>query len=522
MQKTFYITTTLPYVNADLHMGHALEFVRADIVARQKMLEGFDVFFNTGTDEHGMKIYEKATAAGKDPQAFVDENFLRFQESVKIFGMTESLHFVRTTDQHHVKAAQEFWKLCDQNGYIYKKNYQSKYCVGCEAEKTDSELNEKGECVIHPGRALEVLEEENYFFRYSAFTEKLLALYNSRPDFVVPDFRYNEVRAFVERGLADFSISRLKEKMSWGIPVPNDPAHVMYVWFDALTNYISTLGWPHDGRKHEDLFDKYWVNGTPTQYCGKDNLRFQAAMWQAMLLAAGVANSYQIVINGFITAEGGVKMSKTLGNVVDPAVIVLEYGTDALRFFLAKEVSSFEDSPFTIERFKTAYNSGLANGLGNLLSRTLKMGETYFGGALELDETVSVPIVATVAGISTDLSVENGTIPQFADTLAATYADHMKNFDINRATVAVWDFLTILDKYISHYEPFRIAKTDLIKTEAILANVLYGLARAAKLLEPILPETSKTIGGHIVMTEEGGKKSFKITPLAAPLFMRKD
>src|SRR3989344_911548 len=360
-KKAFYITTTLPYVNADLHIGHALEFVRADVIARYKKLQGFDVFFNTGTDEHGMKIYEKALSQGKQSQEFVDESFLKFKESVKIFGMDEEiLHFDRTTDAHHIKSAQEFWKKVNDNGYIYKKNYEAKYCVGCEETKSDSELV-NDECPVHPGRPLEIIEEENYFFKYSVFGEKLLKFYEENPNFVIPDFRFNEMKAFVSRGLQDFSISRLKSKMPWGIPVPVDEEHVMYVWFDALTNYISTLGWPENTTPSasgisplaggESLFEKYWVNGNPTQYCGKDNTRFQSAMWQAMLMAAGVPNSHQIIVNGFITADGGLKMSKTTGNVMDPKEIVKEYGTEALRYFMLREVSSFEDSPFTTERF---------------------------------------------------------------------------------------------------------------------------------------------------------------------------
>ncbi|MFZ3015596.1 MAG: methionine--tRNA ligase, partial [Minisyncoccia bacterium] len=380
-QNSFYITTTLPYVNAELHMGHALEFIRADVIARYKTLMGFDVFFNTGTDEHGMKIYEKAEQEELSPQEFVDKIFLKFKDSVKIFGMMPDIHYVRTTDEHHIKAAQEFWKRCDQNGFIYKKNYQAKYCVGCESEKSDSELV-NCECPDHPGRPLEIIEEENYFFKYSAFGDKLLNFYKDNPDFVIPDFRFNEIKAFVERGLQDFSISRLKSKMPWGIEVSGDEDHVMYVWFDALTNYISTLGWPDD----LENFEKYWENGTPTQYCGKDNLRFQSAMWQAMLMAADLPNSHQIIINGFITGDGGIKMSKTLGNVVDPKEIVAEYGIDALRYFLLREVSSFEDSPFTIERFKEAYNSGLANGIGNLTSRIIKMAETNLSAPVVVDD----------------------------------------------------------------------------------------------------------------------------------------
>jgi len=335
-KKTFYLTTTLPYVNAPLHMGHALEFVRADTIARYKKLQGFDVFFNTGTDEHGMKIYEKAKEKGVDPKKFVDEGFEIFKEQLKMFGMSQDVHFVRTTDPYHIIAAQEFWKRVKDNGYIYKKSYQAKYCVGCESEKTDSELNDVGECPVHPGRALELIDEENYFFKFSVFGDKLLKFYEKNPNFVIPYFRLNEMKNFIKGGLQDFSISRLKEKMPWGIEVPDDVDHVMYVWFDALVNYISTLGWPKTCANcassaelaqspsfrpdKECNFCKYWVNGNPTQYCGKDNTRFQAVMWQAMLMASDVPNSYQIVVNGFITGEGGVRMSKSLGNGVDPKI----------------------------------------------------------------------------------------------------------------------------------------------------------------------------------------------------------
>ena len=478
--RPFYLTTTLPYVNADLHMGHALEFVRADIIARYKKLQGFDVFFNTGTDEHGMKIYETAAKNGKTAQDFVDENFVRFKESVKIFGLLDDIHYIRTTDPHHEKAAQEFWKRCADNGYIYKKNYSAKYCVGCEETKTDSELI-NGECPIHPGRPLETIEEENYFFKYSAFTEKLAEFYNKNPQFVVPDFRFNEIKAFVFRGLEDFSISRLKEKMPWGIPVPNDEAHVMYVWFDALTNYISTLGWPTDT---EGNFEKYWVGGTPTQYCGKDNLRFQSAMWQAMLMAAGVPNSHQIVINGFITADGGVKMSKTLGNVVDPKDIVEEYGTEALRFFLAKEVSSFEDSPFTAERFKAAYNAHLANGLGNLSSRILTLSEKY------LAECPAIP---------------EQSIPQ-------EFFDLLGSFDIQKATNYIWEKVQELDQKIQKTEPFKVIKVDEEKGKALISELVLELYTIARMLNPIMPETNEKLKALI----RANKKP------ETPLFMRKD
>jgi methionyl-tRNA synthetase len=352
-KKSFYITTTLPYVNSDPHIGFAMEIIRADTVARWKKLNGFEVFFNTGTDEHGQKIWQKSVEAGVDTQKYVDEYAEKFKNLIPLLDISPDAHFVRTTDEHHIKSAQEFWKLCDKNGDIYKKNYSVKYCVGCELEKTDSEI-ENGHCTIHPNLELEVREEENYFFKFSNYGQKLLDFYKSNPCFVIPESRFNEIKSFVSSGLQDFSISRLKEKMSWGVPVPGDDNHVMYVWFDALVSYISALDWPENTAN----FEKFWINGTPTQYAGKDNLRQQSAMWQAMLMSAHIPNSHQIVINGFINS-GGQKMSKSLGNVINPKEIVNEYGADAFRYYVLREFNSFEDSDFTMEKFKEAYNANL-------------------------------------------------------------------------------------------------------------------------------------------------------------------
>lgn len=473
MKKAVYITTTLPYVNAPLHMGHALEFIRADAIARHMKLLGYDVFFNTGTDEHGQKIYTKALAAGKDPQIFVDEAFNVFKSQVEVFGISDGAHFIRTTDEHHVKAAQEFWKRVSDNGYIYKKSYQAKYCVGCESEKTDSELV-NGECPLHPGVKIELIDEENYFFKLSAFQDKLLAFFEANPDFIVPQFRYNEMKAFVARGLEDFSISRLKEKMSWGVPVPGDDDQVIYVWFDALSNYISTLGWPQD----LETFNKYWKDGSPIQYCGKDNTRFQGVIWQAMLLAAELPNSHNIVVNGFITGEGGIRMSKTLGNVVDPLEMVREYGTDALRMFLLTEVSSFEDSPFTIERFKDAYNANLANGLGNLASRILTLSEKYIE-----------PI-----------------------TEAPVYSNVIENFDIQKTMEHIRGTISELDKYINDTKPFSIIKTDEEAGKEIIRECVKRLASITVSLQPFIPETSAKIEQLIKQNKKP----------VTPLFLRKD
>jgi len=482
MKNSFYITTTLPYVNAPLHMGHALEFVRTDTIARYKKLQGYDVYFNTGTDEHGLKIFEKAKERNISAQEFVDEAFETFKEQLKMFGILEDAHFIRTTDKNHESAAQEFWKKVQNNGYIYKKNYETKYCVGCESEKTDSELV-NDECPLHPGRKLEIIEEENYFFKYSAFTDKLLEFYEKNPNFVVPDFRFHEIKNFVKNGLQDFSISRLKEKMPWGIPVPGDENQVMYVWFDALVNYISTLGWPEVGEGSN--FQKYWVNGNPTQYCGKDNLRFQSAMWQAMLMAADIPNSHQIIINGFITGDGGVRMSKTLGNVVDPRDIVNEYGTDALRYFLLREISSFEDSPFTVERFKESYNSGLANGIGNLVSRIMTMSVNY--------------------GVK--LTEEELNIKYFAEK-----KEDFENYNIHKFLNWIWDCMSSLDEYIQKNEPFKKIKINKEEAEKDVHYLLFHLYKAALAIEPALPETSQKIQELI---KENKKPE-------QPLFLRKD
>lgn len=477
-KKQFYITTTLPYVNSDPHVGFAMEIIRADIIARWKKLQGYDVFFNTGTDEHGQKLYDEAKKAGKGVKDYVDEYAESFKKLPKALGVSEDIHFVRTTDIHHEKAAQEFWRRCDAEGYIYKKNYEVKYCIGCELEKTDSELVD-GKCPLHPNRDIELISEENYFFKFSAFGEKLLAFYGRNPSFVIPDFRFNDIKAFVERGLEDFSISRLKEKMSWGVPVPGDENHVMYVWFDALVNYISTLGWP----ENIDQFEKFWTQGTPVQYAGKDNLRQQSAMWQAMLMAAGLPNSKQIVINGFVTGEGGIKMSKSLGNVINPYDIVNEYGADALRYFVAREISTFEDSPFTMERFKDAYNAGLANGLGNLTSRIMKMAETY---GVKLENYVSKRSVA----------IEN----------------NIGDFNLKLAVDEIWTRIVEMDGYIQMKQPFKKIKENPQEAKEDVLYLLGELRGVAEELKPFLPETSEKI---ITLIHENKSP-------VSPLFLRKD
>ncbi|MEI6191124.1 MAG: methionine--tRNA ligase [bacterium] len=484
MSKNFYITTTLPYVNAEAHMGHALEMVRADVIARYKKLAGFEVFFNTGTDEHGQKIYQKALDNNQTPQEFTDFYANKFKDLLKLLGLTEedgiTRNFIRTTDVSHIKSAQAFWKACDKNGYIYRKNYEVKYCVGCELEKTDSDLID-GKCPDHPNLQLEIRNEENYFFKFSAFGDNLLKFYEKNPNFVVPDFRFNEIRNFVEGGLQDFSVSRLKTKMPWGIEVPGDSDHIMYVWFDALVNYVSAIGWPTDLEK----FNKWQVEtGGMVQYCGKDNLRQQTAMWQAMLMAAGLPNSKTVVIDGFVTGAGGIKMSKSLGNGINPVDLIQEYGTDAMRYYVCRELSPFEDSPMTLEMFKEAYNANLANGLGNLVSRVMKMAET------NLAEPVTVP----------------------EKSIPAEYFDLLEKFEIQKATDLIWQKIAEADKMIQDTAPFKLVKTDKEKGIEIIKDLVISLYTIGRMLNPIMPETSKKIKSLVRANKSP----------ETPLFLRKD
>ncbi|OGK42736.1 methionine--tRNA ligase [Candidatus Roizmanbacteria bacterium RIFCSPLOWO2_01_FULL_35_13] len=468
-KKKFYITTTSSYVNADPHIGYALELLQADAITRFKKQTGYEVAFGYGTDEHGLKIYKKASEAKKSPQEYCDEKVKKFMELKKLLNLSSS-HFIRSTDPFHVKAAQEFWNRCYKNGDIYKKNYRIKYCYGCELEKTDSEL-ENGICPIHPNLKIENYEEENYFFKFSKYQNKLLAFYRKNKSFVIPHHRLTEIETFVKKGLQDFSISRLKSKMPWGVDVPNDPDHVMYVWFDALVYYISTLGWPSKLTEYQ----KFWPG---VQAAGKDNLRQQSAIWQAMLMSAGLPNTKQVFIHGFITSEGK-KISKSLGNVIDPYGLVKQYGIDAVRYYLLRELPPSEDGDFSHKRMKEVYDSDLANELGNLVSRLTNLAE------------------------KDSLTVNNEARRRIVPGKTVKLFD---SFQFNKILENIWLEIKSLNKSIDDFAPWNKKPEE---RKDFLLQSINRLKQIGTELLPFIPNTAEKI---IKSTEGKIKKSDPLFP----------
>jgi methionyl-tRNA synthetase len=448
----FYITTTLPYVNAKPHIGFALEIIEADVLARWHRALGDEVYFNTGTDEHGLKIFRKAEELGIPVQQYCDDNAAEFAKLKESLNLSVD-NFIRTTDAHHVQAAQEFWKRCEASGDIYKKNYSVKYCVGCELEKTESELLD-GKCPVHPNMEIELIEEENYFFRFSKYQKQLLDFYEQNATFVLPNKRFNEIKKFVEGGLEDFSISRLKSKMPWGVEVPGDSDQVMYVWFDALVNYISAIGWPTDLEK----FERWWP---VYQLAGKDNLRQQSAMWQAMLFSAGIENSKQVFINGFIGVNGQ-KMSKSLGNVISPFEMTEKFGIDGTRYLLLSFGNFGEDMDVTWENFLEKYNADLANGLGNLVSRVMKLAENL------------------------EISIEEKKVDD-------NFAKLIKGLEFGKALDYVWTIIREANQFIGETKPWELIKTDEKKFQEVMQRLLVDIDLVGRLIEPFLPETAEKI-----------------------------
>jgi methionyl-tRNA synthetase len=460
-----YVTTTLPYVNDRPHLGHALEFVEADCYVRTLRLKGEEVFFNIGTDEHGAKIAKKAEAEGKSVEAYTDEFAGYFKDFAEKLNISFDA-FTRTTDPRHIKAAQAFWQKCADAGDIYKATYEVNYCTGCELEKTGSELVD-GRCPLHPNQELEIRTEENYYFRFSKYQQPLLELYAQQTDFVIPKERLGEIRSFVSSGLKDFSISRRREKLAWGIPVPGDDEHVMYVWFDALVNYISVIGWPDDVA----TFERWWP---VTQFAGKDNLRQQSAMWQAMLMSAGLAPSKEVFIHGFITS-GGQKMSKSLGNVINPLELVEKYGVDATRYILLRHMNPFEDSDLTKEAIHDHYTAHLTNGIGNLVARVMKLAE----------EHLPAPVVFT----EEDERVEQA------------FFELVEQFRFNEAMDLVFEHVAKGDAYMTEHEPYKKIKSTeaslQAEARADIEKLVRHLAKVATHLRVAMPVTAEAIASAL-------------------------
>ena len=477
----FYITNAIPYVNARPHLGHALEIIESDVLSRYHRLMGDDVRFVWGTDDNSLKNLQAAEKEGVPTQELVNRYAQVFQDLAKTNQLNLTFDdFIRTSsDKRHKLGAQKLWKACLDKGDIYKKEYKGLYCVGCEQFYISNELLD-GLCPEHKV-APEIIEEENYFFRLSKYSGELMRLIESEELSVVPETRRNEMLSFIKHGLEDFSISRsVKRARGWGVSVPDDASQIMYVWFDALSCYINALDYGSDG----ELYKKYWLqNDNKLHLIGKGITRFHVIYWPAMLLSAGVPSPNTVLVHGYITSVGQ-KMSKSLGNVIDPQDLISEYGTDAVRYILTREVSMFEDSDLTRERIKESYNANLANGLGNLASRVMKMAESNLDGPV--------------------------TIPE--KTISQEFIDLVNKFEIQKACDYIWHKISELDQEIQKTEPFKLIKSDPEKAKQLIsqqANKLYTIAR---MLNPILPATSQAIKDAVK-----ANKAF-----VEPLFPRRD
>ncbi len=476
MGKNLYITTAIPYVNAKPHIGNALDYLIADIWSRYQKQNGKTVRFQVGTDEHGNKIAAKAAEAGLDPKAYTDQMVVNFQELMKKVG-AEYTDFVRTTDDHHVAAVQWIWgKLLP---YIYKGTYEGWYCTGHEAFFTDKEVQATGGVCPDHKTPYERVSEENYYLKTSAFTDKIREAIETNKLRIVPEFRKNEFLELTKDGLKDVSISRPKKNLTWGVPVPNDPDQVMYVWLDALANYITVLGYPD----HPEWAD-YWP--ADIQVIGKDILRFHAGIWPAMLLGLEAPLPKKLLVHGFVNV-GGAKMSKTVGNVVDPNEIIDNYGADAFRYFFARHIPTLDDGDFTWEKFENAYNGELGNDLGNLVQRVSAMITRYQAGVI-------------------------GDAPQTEHDMKP-YRDAMETLNFNEALDVVWLNVRSLNQYLENVKPWEVAKTRESDKEAeshlteILATAVGTLLQIADMLVPFMPNTAvyihKTFETGVIVNQGG-------------------
>ncbi|MGB9886943.1 MAG: methionine--tRNA ligase [Moorellales bacterium] len=462
MAEPFYVTTPIYYPSDRLHIGHALTTTMADTLARYKRLRGYDVWFLTGSDEHGQKIQRKAQEAGVSPQEYVDRIVATFQDLWQRLGISYD-DFLRTTEPRHQRAVQALFRKLQQRGDIYKSTYEGWYCTPCETFWTESRLVDG--CCPDCGRPVERVAEEGYFFRLSKYQDALLRYLEENPDFIQPPSRYNEMVNFVRSGLEDLCISRTT--FDWGVPVPGDPKHVVYVWFDALINYISALGW---GGPEPEKFERYWP--AAVHLVGKDIVRFHTVIWPIMLMAAGITPPRKVFGHGWLLVGGG-KMSKSKGNVVDPVVLIEKYGADAIRYFLLRELPYGADGYYSEEALRERYNRDLANDLGNLFSRTLAMIERYTQG------------VVPVPGPATRMENE---LAEVAARAVERVEQELERFDFAGALAAVWELVARANKYVDEAAPWALAREGQAER---LHTVLYHLAEALRvltvLLTPFLP-----------------------------------
>jgi methionyl-tRNA synthetase len=474
--KKFYITTPIYYVNARPHIGHAYTTIVCDAIARRKRHLGYDTLFLTGTDEHGQKIERSATAAGTTPQKFADSVASEFRALFDRMGITYN-DFIRTTEPRHKQGAQELWKRLQEKGFIYKGTYTGQYCVHDEAYIDGAK---PGDPCPDCGRITETVSEENYYFKLSAFAEKLLKHYQQNPDFIRPETRRNEVIAFVKGGLRDLSVSRSTFK--WGIPVPGDPKHVMYVWLDALSNYCTAAGFGSKEKDEQEKFERYWP--ADVHMIGKEIIRFHAVYWPAFLMAADLPLPKAVIAHGWLLFEES-KMSKSRGNIVRAESVIEVMGNDALRYFLLREVPFGQDGSFSFDAVVQRYNSDLANDLGNLSSRTLTMISRYFGGSVPYPS----PLVA-----------KKGADDVIRDQAQATIAEFTQLFDeyqFNRALECAWTLVASVNKYLVEQEPWIVAEKEGEENKARLATILYTAAEALRIVTalayPVLPESAEKI-----------------------------
>lgn len=456
-QKKFYITSSIPYINGEPHIGHTYELLTADVLARYYRQQGLDVLLSTGTDEHGGKIQEKANEQGKAVTEYVEEVSAKWRELPPLINMKPD-RFIRTTDKGHQQRAALVWQKLEKN--IYKGKYEGWYCTGCEAFVPEATAKENsGKCPTHE-REYEKVSEENYFFRLSDFTKKIQEVIAKDEFQIIPETRKNEILYVLKEGLEDISISRPKEKISWGIPVPGDDSQTMYVWFEALMNYITVLGYP----EHED-FKKYWP--ADLHVVGKDISRFHAAIWPGMLLALGLDLPKKLYVHGFVNIAGQ-KISKSIGNVIHPKEVVEKHGVDPFRYFMLRHVPAYEDGDFTWEKFEAAYEGELANELGNAVSRTAAMVNKYQQGAI-------------------------GDIPDSEHDMAL-YHQALEECRFDKALEEVWRQVRGLNQYINETKPWVVAKEDDKEhLQEILAYMASCLLEIAELIAPFMPETADKI-----------------------------